>query len=150
MQYIIGISELYGTGGVKSHLIESKKKIKFELKFINALTSDDEALKISSDKKETFYSTDVIYDVKSRIQKKYGIDPVFVDLVLNRNTHCIVARTSNSKSLQQMFPKIGQDTKDEFVLVMRKNAIFNTCPTYPYVNDETMNPEISITKSSPT
>ena len=143
LQYIIGISELYGTGGVKSHLIESKKKIKFDLKFINVLTSDDEALKISSDKKETFYSTDIIYDVKSWIQKKYGIDPVFVDLVIHRNVHTIIARTSNSKSLHQMFPKIGQETKDDFVLVMRKNAIFNTCPTYPYVNDEIMNPKFA-------
>ena len=143
LQYIIGISELYGTGGVKSHLIESKKKIKFDLKFINTLTSDDEALKISSDKKETFYSTDIIYDVKSWIQNKYGIDPVFVDLVIHRNVHTIIARTSNSKSLHQMFPKIGQETKDDFVLVMRKNAIFNTCPTYPYVNDEIMNPKFA-------
>ena len=141
LSFIINMSELYGNGGAKSHSIESKKKIKFELKLVNILTSDDDALIIPESEKETFYSTDCIYDVKSLIKKKYGIDPIFIDLVLNKNVHYTSTRTANNKSLLQVFPKIGQDTKENFALVMRKGRAFNTCPQYPYVNEEVLNPK---------
>ena len=141
LQYIINISETYGNGGAKSHLIESKKKIKFDLKLINVLTTEDEDLNFSD--KEIFYSTDIIYDVKSLIKKKYGIDPIFVDLIQHKNTVYTSARTPNSKSLHQIFPKIGQDTKDDFTLSIRKGAIFNSCPTYPFVNEEVLNPKFA-------
>ena len=61
--------------------------------------------------------------IKNFMIKKYGIDPIFIDLVLNNNVHYTSTRTANYKSLHQVFPKIGQDIKENFSLIASMKSI---------------------------
>ena len=73
INYIINFSEIYGTGGVTSHLIDKIKKYPLKLKIVSNIEtfSDIELTDI--------YTTSTLYDVKKEIQKKLNIDPVFID-----------------------------------------------------------------------
>ena len=132
IEYIITNSEKYGSGGAKSHLISSKKTIPVKLTFRNEISKSLPGINLSND--EIFYSTDTVYDIKKKIQKKYGIDPIFMDIGTDKG----YSRNPDHKALIQLFPAIEKNEKEEeFTLTVRRSHLFDKCPNYPYKNEVT-------------
>ena len=68
IELIINNSEKFGSGNTKSHSIELKKKVPVKLYLHNDLSKLLPEFDFS-ETEEIFYSTDIIYDIKKRIQK---------------------------------------------------------------------------------
>ena len=138
LDFIITNSEKYGSGGAKSHLIDSKRKIQVKFNFKNDMCKSLPEINFS-DEEEKFYSTDTVYDIKKKIQKKYGIDPIFMDIGAKRG----YSRYSNWKSMVQIFPRIEKEEakNEEFDLILERSKIFDTCPKYPFKNDNIITPK---------
>ena len=94
-------------------------------------------IKFSDD--EIFYSTDTLYDIKKKIQKKYGIDPIFIDIVERRG----YSRNPDWKALVQLFPKIEKKkiSDEVFELELRRSHLFDNCPKYPFKNQNVISPK---------
>ena len=129
IEFIIITSEKYGHGGAKSHFLDSKKKIPVKLIFKNELTQESDKINFSDEEK--FYSTDTIYDVKKKIQNKYGIDPIFMDIGTNKSSVYSSSRNPDWKSLVEIFPKIQQNEKEDYILTIRRSDIYSSCPMHP-------------------
>ena len=138
IEFIIITSEKYGHGGAKSHFLDSKKKIPVKLIFKNELTQESDKINFSDEEK--FYSTDTIYDIKKKIQNKYGIDPIFMDIGTNKSSVYSSSRNPDWKSLVEIFPKIQQNEKEDYILTIRRSDIYSSCPMHPLLDEEGMSP----------
>ena len=72
---IVTNSEKFGTGNVISHSLEKIKKFPLKISF----KSQFDTIK-DFEITENIYTTSTIYELKKEIQKKIGIDPIFVEL----------------------------------------------------------------------
>ena len=143
LDFIITISETYGNGGTKSHLLDTKKKKPVKLCFRNVFTSENILLNFSEENNETIYSTDTVYDLKSKIQKKNGIDPIFFDISHDKASLFSTLETSGEMPLFKLIPKIEQDDKGKEIntAFIRKGRIFAICPCYPYMEGKEPTPK---------
>ena len=134
LDFIITISETYGNGGTKSHLLDTKKKKPVKLTFNNVFTLENIIFEFSEENNEIIYSTDTVSDLKSKIQKKYGIDPIFFDITHSKGPTFSTNSTANAMPLFKLVPKIEQDDKgkEDIIVLIRKGKIFGLCPFYPY------------------
>ena len=133
IEYILKFSEKYGSGGAVSHLAETKKKLPINLNLTNNISK---VLKtFNEDKNPDLYGTMTLYDVKKAIQKKYGIDPIFIDFSLqNKNDNL---SDSDSKPLFKIFPKLIEFPLEKVTLIMKKNIRnINEIYAYPLMNDD--------------
>ena len=73
INYIINISEKYGTGGVVPHFLENIKKIPIKLRITSKIPPFPDF-----ELTENIYTTSNLYDVKKEIQKKFCIDPILI------------------------------------------------------------------------
>ena len=138
IDFIIEISEKFGNGGAISHSIESKKKIPIKLNFMNSIVENGFSLNFSDE--EQFYSTDNIYKIKSRIQKKYGIDPIFLDIVTTKSGLNSTMVTPDYKFLYQLY-QVEQKPNQSFEIYARRSKLFNRCPLYPIIHQKEFNPK---------
>ena len=143
LDFIITISETYGNGGAKSHLLDTKKKKPVKLVFSNAFTAEDIIFNFSEKNNEIIYSTDTVYDLKSKIQKKYGIDPIFFDIAHEKASLFSTLETPREMPLFKLIPKIEQDDKgkENNMVLIRKGRIFAICPCYPYMEGKEPTPK---------
>lgn len=137
IDFIIEISEKFGNGGAISHSIESKK-IPIKLNFMNSIVENGFSLNFSDE--EQFYSTDNIYKIKSRIQKKYGIDPIFLDIVTTKSGLNSTMVTPDYKFLYQLY-QVEQKPNQSFEIYARRSKLFNRCPLYPIIHQKEFNPK---------
>ena len=93
---IVSFSEIFGTGGVISHSLEKIKKIPIKL-FIKSKFEFFSDLELT----ENIYTTSTLYEVKKEIQKKYFLDPIFIDFSKFNNTEFF--SDSNGKNLCSIF-----------------------------------------------
>ena len=129
LEFLITTSEKYGSAGAKSHFVCSKRKIPVRLTFKNDMSK---SLSDFTFPDEIFYSTDTVFDIKKKIQKKYGIDPIFIDIGTNKG----YSRNPDHKALIQLFPKIEKNEKDEeFIITFRRSHMFDLNLCYPYKNE---------------
>ena len=93
---IVTISEKFGTGNVISHSLEKIKKFPLKISF----KSQFDTIK-DFEITENIYTTSTIYELKKEIQKKIGIDPIFIEFSkFNVNN---IDSNSNGKNLCFIF-----------------------------------------------
>ena len=139
LDFIITISEKYGNGSAKPHYLDSKKKRPVKLVFCNEFTKVLDTINFPEEVK--FYSTDTVYDIKKKIKRKYGIDPIFLELITNQSNINHSAKNPDRKALVQIYPKIEQNKNEEFVLIIRRSWLFNSCPMFPIYNEQGLSPK---------
>ena len=131
LKILIKVSEEYGNAGAVSHLAETKKKFPIVINLKNKISSYLQ----EKDKEDIIaYSTSSFYDVKKLIQKKYGIDPYFIDF--NQANLKENIKESNSKYLFSVFPKLNDINTKEICLVMKRNKKIHQIPLYPLNHED--------------
>ena len=93
---IVSFSEIFGTGGVISHSLEKIKKIPIKISIKSKFDPFPDL-----DLTENIYTTITLYEVKKEIQKKYNLDPIFIDFSKFNNTELF--SDSNGKNLCFIF-----------------------------------------------
>ena len=131
IENILKISEKYGSGGCTSHIAETKKKSPVNIQINNDLNKLIPPF--TNEKVNDIYSTSTLYDVKKAIQKKVGIDPIFIDFATNNGKDAL--SDSNTKPLFQVFPKLIEFSKERCTLTMKKSNFLSFMPQYPLTND---------------
>ena len=139
LELIINFSEKYGTSNVISHLIESQRKFEIKLKIINNITHLLPEFNFSENDQK-FYSTDTIFEIKKMIQKKYGIDPIFFGLDINKSKILNDYVNIDNKALFQLFPFIDQKENEELIIYFKKSRNFDSFPLYPLKNGKGITP----------
>ena len=132
IENILKISEKYGSGGCTSNMAESKKKSPVNIQINNNLNKL--MLPISIEKDNDINSTSTLYDVKKVIQKKIGIDPIFIAFSSNNGKETLT--DSNTKPLFQVFPKLIEFSKDRCTLTLKKSKDLLFMHQYPLINDD--------------
>ena len=139
IELILDFSEKYGNSNVKSHLIKSQKKFEIKLKIINNITHLLPEFNFSKNN-EKFYSTDIICDIKKIIQKKYGIDPIFFEVDINKSKISNNFENIDNKALFQLFSLTRENEKEEFIIYFKKSRNFDSFPLYPLKNEKGLTP----------
>ena len=132
LDIIINISEKYGSGGAKAHYIDLQKKVQVNLKVHNDISNLLPKFNFSKEDDEKFYSTDTLYDIKKKINRKYGIDPIFLGLDNQKSKMFINLEDEDNKALYQFYPGLEKRLDEEFNIYFRRGLIFNLLPEYPF------------------
>ena len=132
IEYILKFSEKYGSGGVVSHIASTKKKnifiiINFTNHFSKTLTF------LKNETIPTLNITSTLFDIKKWLQKKFGIDPIFLDFnITNKNE----SLSDYSKTMFQIFPKLLEFPKEACSLTFKRNSMINNIRGYPLMNED--------------
>ena len=73
------------------------------------------------------------------IQKKYGIDPIFFELDINKSKISNDYVNIDNKALFQLFPFIDQKENEELIIYFKKSRNFDSFPLYPLKNEKGIN-----------
>ena len=132
IEYILKFSEEYGSGGAISHLAETKKKNKINLNLMQEISSVIKPF--NNEQNSDLSSISTLYDLKKGVQKKFGIDPIFIDFSIpNRKENL---SDSNAKPLFKIFPKLLEFSDEKISLLMKRNRILNSSVLYPLMNED--------------
>ena len=143
IKILVSNSEIFGTGGAISHSLEKIKKFPLKLE-INSKIIPYPSFELN----ENIYTTSTIWDVKKEIQKKYSIDPIFIDFSrLNCND---IYSDSNGKNLCTVFflqntstSSLTSLTKEQlekkYVLTMVRSREFFKMKRYRLLDDNNPN-----------
>ena len=134
LELILTISEKYGTAGAKSHFIDCTKKKIINLQFKNNMTKlIPETTRPEND---IFYTTNTLYDIKSKIKNQYHIDPIFIDFETSRSkVNANIKLNENNKPLFQVFPRAESRANESFDIFFKRSLLFKTFPVYPIKKD---------------
>lgn len=132
VENILKISEKYGSGGCTSHLAESKKKSPVNIQINNELNKLLSPISIG--KENDINSTSTLYDVKKVIQKKTGIDPIFMDFYITNGKEKLT--DSYTKPLFQIFPKLIEFSHERCTLTLKKSNELSFMHKCPLTNEE--------------
>ena len=136
---IVSNSEIFGTGGAVSHSLDKIKKFPLKLSIKSKIYPFQDF-----ELTENIYTTSTIYDVKKEIQKKYSVDPIFIDFVKFNNTDFY--SDNNGKNLCTVFclqnistSSLTSLTKEQlekkYVLTMIKSREFNRMKKHRLLDD---------------
>ena len=133
IEHILTISEVFGNAGTVSHLAESKNKTKIDL--LIALSISRLLKPFNKEKNDDLVCTQTLYYVKKQyLQKKYNIDPIFIEFSSpNKNDKSF---ESNSTLLFKVFPKIIDFPKEQCYLILKTSKFFNDLFPHPLMNED--------------
>ena len=132
LDIIINISEKYGSGGAKAHYIDLQKKVQVNLKVHNDISNLLPEFNFFKVDDEKFYSTDTLYDIKKKISRKYGIDPLFMGVDYQKSKIFINLENEDNKALYQFYPGIEKRLDEEFDIYIRRGKFLFSLPEYPF------------------
>ena len=137
---IISDSEIFGTGNVISLSLEKIKKIPLKL-IIKSKFEPFQDVYLT----ENVYTTSTLYEIKKEIQKKVGIDPIFIDFCRFNNNDltsssngkilCFVLGLQNNSS-SSLTSLTKEQLEKNYNLTMKKSQEFYRMKKYKLTDND--------------
>ncbi len=136
IEKLLEVSEKYGSAGVHSHLIESRLPFDIQLFMNNCISTE---MKTFGQKgNQNINSNSTLYDLKKELQKWYGIDPIFIDLVnQDDKKNSYSNQDTNAIPLFKFIPRLSSHS-NVVKLNLKKSTDFTHIYYYPLINDSSL------------